>query len=181
MTTSPRLLFVGGLDYKPNREGIAFFVQRIFPIIREAVPEATLSVIGRTRRNEVLEWARLPGITFLGRVEDIDPVIEQSAIEICPILYGAGTRIKILEALSFGKPVVSTAVGAHGIALDEESGLFRADSPEAFAQKCVMLLRSPSLRRNLAPRARLGVRSRYSQERVDKIIAETIQGVVPRH
>jgi glycosyltransferase involved in cell wall biosynthesis len=180
VSASPGLLFVGALVYKPNREAIAFFVRNIFPLIRETLPEATLTVVGRSGRDQAFEWARVSGITFLGTVRDIDPIIEASAVEVCPILYGAGTRIKILEALSFGKPVVSTTVGAHGIALDEESGLFRADSPEAFAERCITLLRSSGLRRDLAPRAREGVRSLYSQARVDRIVAETIQEVVCR-
>jgi glycosyltransferase involved in cell wall biosynthesis len=171
---SPIILFVGALVYKPNREALDFFIKEIFPLIRKSCPQAILRIVGRTGVDQKFSWANEAGVEFLGTVENIDPIIETAAIEICPMLYGLGTRIKILEALSFGKAVVSTSVGAHGIDLNEQSGLFRADSPEKFADTCIALLNNIDLRRSLAPFTREGVSARYGQDRVNSIIKEVI-------
>ncbi len=171
------ILFVGALVYKPNREALAFFIENILPLIRNSCPQAILRVVGRTGADQRFSWADAVGVEFLGTVENLDPIIETAAIEVCPMLYGLGTRIKILEALSFGKPVVSTSVGAHGIELDEQSGLFRTDSPEEFADVCIALLKNAELRQSLAPLARAGVSTRYGQDRVNAIIKELISKV----
>lgn len=178
VTNSPIILFIGALVYKPNREALDFFIKKVFPLIRKKCPRAILRIVGKTAVDQSFSWSNDDGIEFLGTVENIDPIIESAAIEVCPILYGLGTRIKILEALSFGKCVVSTSVGAHGIDLYENSGLFRADTPEKLADICISLLNDLALRQYLAPFAREGVSKYYSQDRVNSIISKVVQEVI---
>jgi len=180
VVNSPIILFVGALVYKPNREALDYFIKEIFPLIKKSCPKAVLRIVGRTAVDQRFSWSNEEGIEFLGTVENIDPIIETAAIEVCPMLYGLGTRIKILEALSFGKCVVSTSVGAHGIDLNEHSGLYRADTPETFANTCVSLLNDLALRQSLAPFAREGVSKCYGQDRVNSIINKVVLEVTGR-
>jgi len=172
------ILFVGALVYKPNREGLEYFIEQIFPLIRKYDPEVTLRIVGRSLPEHQAKWSNLPNIEFLGTVDDIDPIIESSGISICPLLFGLGTRIKILEALSFGKPVVSTTIGAHGIGIFEDSGLFRADTPELFASTCIKLLCDKKLLEEIYPKARSSVIGNFSQNYVDAVIKKAVDKAI---
>lgn len=174
LVTQKVILFVGSLVYKPNREGLEYFVKEIFPLIRRARPEVVLRVVGRSNSEQALPWLCQSGIEFLGTVTCVDAAIESAAISICPLLSGLGTRIKILESLSFGKPVVSTKIGAYGIDLDESHGLYRANDPERFAEICVSLLDDRAARARIVFPAKNAVAERYGQNAIDIVIRELI-------
>ena len=167
---SNEILFVGSLVYKPNIEGLKFFIQEILPIIIRKLPKTKLRIVGRTAPNQNLDFLKKPGVNLTGMVDDVVPYIENAAIEVCPILFGEGTRIKILESLSYGKPVVSTTKGAYGISIFEESGLIRVDTPGGIAKACLNLLSNPQLRRKIGELGQLEVQKKYSQAKVDKSI-----------
>jgi glycosyltransferase involved in cell wall biosynthesis len=142
------MLFVGSLGWPPNATGLIWFCDNVFPLIRREIPEARLVIIGRmpSKNPSVLKLRDIDGIDLVGTVDHVEPYINDTKIEICPLLSGQGTRIKILESLAHAKPVVSTSSGAHGSVLTENEGLFRCDDPAHFAKTCIRLLRDEKLR-----------------------------------
>ncbi len=177
---SKTILFVGDLVYKSNREGLQYFIKKVLPLIHKEDSDVELQIIGRTVNGQSFPWANRPGVELLGTVDDVVPYIERAAIEVCPMLSGGGTRIKILESLSFGKPVVSTTIGAYGHHLSENAGLFRADSPEGMADLCLKLLGDLEWRKALGEQARRAVARDYSQEKVNEIIRNIVLGILEK-
>jgi len=172
---SKTILFVGTLTYKANRLGLEYFINSILPRILEEDSSIKLQIIGRTDLNAHYAWSSAPGVDFIGTVVDPRPYIEAAALEICPILEGLGTRIKIIEALSYGRPMVSTTIGAYGIDIGENDGLFRRDTIEDTVSICLELLRDPVKRKNIGIRAKRAVMERYSQQAVNYLIEDVIR------
>jgi glycosyltransferase involved in cell wall biosynthesis len=102
-----------------------------------------------------------PSIVLLGRVDDVRPVLESAAVVVVPLRAGGGTRLKIVEALSMARPVVSTTIGAEGLDLAADDEIVLADSPVEFARRVAALLRDADARRRLGAAGRRAVRARY--------------------
>jgi glycosyltransferase involved in cell wall biosynthesis len=178
ISKSKIILFVGTLTYKSNRTGLEHFIKRILPLILKNEPNAILRVVGRTDANANYEWTKDVGVDFIGTVPDPKPYIEEAAIEICPVLDGLGTRIKIIEALSYGKPIVSTTIGAYGIDLNENDGLYRVDTDEETAKLCLQLLNNHELRKDIGKKAKLAVKNMYSQVVVNNEIERIVNDIL---
>jgi len=128
-----RLLFVGTQSYEPNRQGLAWFVHEVMPLLRERVALA-VDVVGPGRRG-----AALPGVNHLGRVEDLTPCYERAHAAVVPLLAGGGSRLKVLEALAHGVPLVSTSIGVEGFDLADGEHALIADDPSGLAERLVDL------------------------------------------
>jgi len=117
-TVRPRhLVFVGSMDWLPNHDAMDWFVRRVLPIIRAALPDVTLDIVGRSPLPELYRLCRDDSrIGITGRVDDIRSHLAEAAIVIVPLRVGGGTRLKIFEAMAMERPVVSTRIGAEGIA-----------------------------------------------------------------
>ena len=140
--TPHELLFLGSLDWRPNQDGVLWFLERVFPLIRARVPEATLSVVGRAPPPWFTERvAKYEGATVAGSVPDVRPYLARAAVTVVPLRVGGGSRLKICEALAMERPVVSTTVGAEG--LDVGPGVVLADEPSAFAEAVAAMLADP--------------------------------------
>ncbi len=159
--TLPALLFIGDFNYSPNSEGAAFFVQKAWPLIRADVADAQLWLVGLNSQTAILQWNGQQGIAVTGAVASVLPYLERATISIAPIFTGSGTRLKILEAMGAGLPVVTTTVGAEGIEAEHGVELLIADTAEDFAKHCVELLQNPSLRHRLAEAGKRLVREKY--------------------
>jgi polysaccharide biosynthesis protein PslH len=135
------LIFCGSLDYLPNKEGLLWFFKEILPLIKKSFPAIKLTVVGNSVDSGVFqEMKDNPSINFIGKVKSVVPYYKVSGIAIIPLLTGSGTRLKILEAMSMGNPVVSTTVGAEGIDYIYDKHLLIGDTPEQFAEKIIWLL-----------------------------------------
>ncbi len=176
---SNRLVFTGSMDWMPNEDGIIYFLQDIFPLIRKSAPETTLCVVGRkpTVRLQALA-ATVPGVEVTGRVEDIRPYVRQAAVYIVPLRIGGGTRLKIFEAMAMGKPVVSTTIGAEGLPVQDQKDILLADDPQRFADAVVQLIQSPGLRAHMGLAARALVESGYSWTAIGARFADVLERVV---
>jgi glycosyltransferase involved in cell wall biosynthesis len=142
---TPTLLFVGALGYQPNREGLEWFVTEVLPLVRQGHPEARLRVVGSGPELGA-GLGRVDGVELVGAVDDIGSELRRAAAAVVPIQWGAGTRIKILEALAHRVPVVSTTLGAEGLALIDGQHIRLVDDPSAFAQACLWALeRTPAV------------------------------------
>jgi polysaccharide biosynthesis protein PslH len=147
------VVFFGLLSYFPNIDGVAYFVQDIWPRIAEAHPKARLKIIGGQAPRSLLDLAR-PGIEFTGFVSDLRPHLAEAAAVVVPLRLGGGTRLKIVEAMAMGKAIVSTTLGVEGIDAVAERDLLVEDQPVAFADAVSRLLSEPSMAVRIGQSAR---------------------------
>lgn len=162
----PTLVFVGGLSYAPNAEAVRWLLDEIAPEIAKLLPRVRIVLVGKGASPALLARARPPEVEFSGWVEDVRPFLAQADVCVVPIRVGGGTRIKILEAMAAGVPVVSTRVGAEGIAARDSESIVLADDPAAFARAVAELCRHPGRASSIADRAGCLVRERYGWEGV---------------
>jgi sugar transferase (PEP-CTERM/EpsH1 system associated) len=159
--SSRSLVFTGSMDWLPNEDAMLFFCREVLPLIRREEPDATVSIVGRAPTPAVARLARQHGAVVTGRVDDVRPFIAGAAVYIVPLRIGGGTRLKIFEAMSMGKAVVSTTIGAEGLPVTDGTHLVLADEPQPFADAVVRLLRNIDHRRSLEAAARELVVERY--------------------
>jgi glycosyltransferase involved in cell wall biosynthesis len=175
------LIFSGALTYGPNWEAMQFFLTKIFPLVKVQRPGVTLRVTGRTDRVSQERLPQRSGVIFTGYLDDIRPSIAQSWVSIVPLLQGGGSRIKILEAMALGTPVVSTSQGAEGLEVTHNEDIFIADEPIEFANGVLRLLGDPALRARLASNGRRLVRERYDWEQIGKTLDQFLHRVVRQY
>jgi glycosyltransferase involved in cell wall biosynthesis len=157
------LLYVGAMDWLPNRDAVEFFAFEIMPKVCALIPQAEFLVAGReppSRFRRKIE--RIPHITFTGTLPDLRPTIANSAICVVPLRIGSGTRLKILEAAASAKAIVSTTIGAEGLDLVDGTEILIADDAADFAEAVASLLSSRERRVAMGKKARERVLSEYS-------------------
>jgi len=172
--TPTHMVFTGSMDWLPNEDGMTYFCREILPKIRQAEPEATLSIIGRAPTPAVRKLAEIPGVEVTGRVDDVRPHIARGAVYIVPLRIGGGTRLKIFEAMSMAKAVVSTTIGAEGLPVSNGRDIDIADEPSRFAHAVVHLMRDNDARRTIEAAARKLVVERYDWSAVAKDFEEAL-------
>lgn len=160
------MVFTGSMDWIPNEDAMRFFVQHVLPRIRQAVPDATLTVVGRNPTPALRSLAeREHGVTITGRVNDVRPFMERAALYVVPLRIGGGTRLKIFEAMAMGLPVLSTRVGAEGLPVTSGRDIALADSPGQLANAAVELLTDEARARALGTEGSRTVRERAGWDR----------------
>jgi len=156
------LVFTGSMDWMPNEDAILHFAREILPIVARSIPEVTVSVVGRNPSRRLTELAASDSrIKVTGRVDDIRPYVDRAAVYIVPLRIGGGTRLKIYEAMSMAKPIVTTTIGAEGLPVRDGDELLLADEPRDFAEAIVRLLRDPERADRLGEQARKAVCDRF--------------------
>jgi len=157
-----RVTFLGGLHYPPNAEGILWFAREVFPRVLAHVPDALLTVIGKSPP-AALYGAGIPSANLhvTGYLEDPRPLLSETAAFIVPLLAGGGMRVKIIEGWTWALPIVSTRVGAEGIDLGGGEPIWLADTAQEFAAAVVRLLQNPPEGDKLASAGRAWVEQRY--------------------
>jgi len=171
-TPEYRVLFVGSLNYPPNRLGVEWFLVKVWPFVRQEVPTACLDIAGIGPSERIQSANGSTGVTVHGFVDDLNALYQRASLSIVPLHAGGGTRLKILESLSRAVPVVSTEVGAYGIPLHESHGIIRVNDAEKFAEACITLLRDPN--HNLQQSAKTGrefVRDHFDWKSVREAVA----------
>lgn len=135
------MVFTGSMDWRPNQDGVKYFVEEIFPLIKRQIPVATFTVVGRKPPQWLKDLAhRVEGLTVTGTVDDVRPYIASSALYVVPLRVGGGSRLKILEAMSMAKVVLSTTIGAEGLDVKEGSNVLLRDTPQDFADTACQVL-----------------------------------------
>jgi glycosyltransferase involved in cell wall biosynthesis/GT2 family glycosyltransferase len=176
--TPASILFVGFFRHEPNVEAVRYFCGNVLPRVRAAVPEVRFRVVGAYPPEIVRRLGDDPGVEVTGRVEDIIPYYRESAVFVAPVLQGSGTRLKILEAMASGCPVVSTTIGAEGLGATDGAELLIADSAEAMADAIVRLLRDPATSTALARRARAFVEARFDWDGIAARLVTTYEAAL---
>lgn len=134
------VLFLGSFPHLPNLDAFEVLVDEVWPAVRRRRPDAVLTVAGARPPERVLAWDGRDGISVVGEVDEAAPLYRQHRVLVVPLRAGSGTRLKILEALASGLPVVSTAIGAEGLVLSEPPEIAIADSPNELADEVAALL-----------------------------------------
>ena len=165
----PELLFLGSLDWFPNIDALDYLLEYIMPIVRSLQPSVRLRIVGRRPPEELAaRVAKLGWAELICDVPDVRPYLAQASVVVVPLRIGGGSRIKILEALASGKALVSTSVGAEGLAVTDGENIRIADEPAEFAQRVLELLASPERRRGLGASGRALVEERYDWQEIAK-------------
>lgn len=142
---------VGRLDYKPNGDGVDWFVKQVWPRVRNKLPHVEFNIIGYGANEQ---WKDIDGVNVLGYVDDTSIEIAQWSAMVVPLHIGAGTRVKIAEAFARNCPVISTTIGAFGYDVINDRELLLADEPEDFALACINLIESEEKQYYLAKNGR---------------------------
>ncbi len=159
----PVLAFLGSMDWLPNVEGVLWFVREVYPLIKRSRPDVRLRVVGRRPDAAIRRLADADGsIEVTGTVSDVRPLLRDARAMVVPLLAGGGTRIKILEAMALGLPVISTTVGAEGLPFQNGSQLLITDEADGMARACLDVIDQQSLAHRLSTEARREVESLYS-------------------
>jgi sugar transferase (PEP-CTERM/EpsH1 system associated) len=175
------LVFTGSMDWLPNEDGIFYFANEIFPLILAKAPDATLCVVGRKPSRRLQDLAsRVPNIQLTDWVEDVRPYLARRAVFIVPLRIGGGTRLKIFEAMSMAKAVVSTSIGAEGLPVKNGEHLLLADQPAKFAENTLRLLGNAAQRAQIGQAARRLVEQNYGWATASAGFAHVLEEVVQR-
>ena len=168
-----RFVFVGTMDYFPNVDAAVFFVESVWPEVRKRLPSATLAIVGANPTAAVRALAQVPGITVTGTVPDVLPYYSQATAAIVPLRTGGGTRLKILEAMAAGVPVVSSPLGAEGLAVTDGKEILLVDEIRHWATKLVELAASRPLAERLRAAGLELVQSRYDWNMLGETLSRT--------
>ncbi|MDX6445360.1 MAG: polysaccharide biosynthesis protein PslH [Blastocatellia bacterium] len=156
-----RIVFVGSMDYHANIDGAVNFAREVWPRVRERHPELTFTIVGKDPASEVRELGQLPGVEVTGTVEDVRPFYRAAIAAVVPLNVGGGSRLKILEAMAAGVPVVSTTLGAEGLKVQHDENILIADTNEQLAEAIISLVENETRSHELSSAGRALVASRY--------------------
>jgi glycosyltransferase involved in cell wall biosynthesis len=173
------VIFVGGFNHPPNTDGLLWFVNEIWPRVRETVPDATLSIVGSNAPAEILALAQKPGVQVLGHVPDTAPYLDRAAVSIAPLRYGAGMKGKVVEALACGVPVVTTTVGIQGLSPRIGLDLEAVDEPEQFAGAVIRLLQDPESAERMGTAGQQLAAALCDRDRNARTVEEMLNLLVP--
>ena len=167
------LLFLGSWRHDPNRVAVDWFMRHVMPLILEQEPETKLVIVGSDPPAAHLYADYTGHMEMLGFVEDVRDPLARYALFVCPILSGSGVRVKLLEAFAAGIPVVSTGVGAEGLATKDGEFCALADDPREFAARVVGLLRDSEKAAQMAERARVEVEANWDMAAITRKLVES--------
>jgi glycosyltransferase involved in cell wall biosynthesis len=178
--TPGRLVYPGSVTYEPNYDAVRWFSDEVLARIRSSRPDASLVVTGRTGTVPTGGWTAGGAITFTGEVPDVSAEIGRSAVCVVPLRSGGGTRLKVLEAMALGVPVVSTRKGVEGLDLEADRHVLVADSSEAFAAAVIRVLNDTTLARRLATAGRAVAAERFTWDLAGAALNATIEAACAR-
>lgn len=174
------IVSVAAMDWPPNADAMFWFTEQILPLIRQTHPAAHLYVVGKNPSAKIQALARMKNVTVTGFVDDVRTYLAKGAVFIVPLRSGGGMRVKILQAMAMEKAIVSTTIGAEGIAAQDNQAICLADTPAAFATGVSRLLADTPLRQRIARNARQLVTSHYSWDqtvnRMEQIYTNILKG-----
>ncbi len=167
---------LGAMDWRPNQQGVRWFVNRVWPLIRQRIPNASLRLAGR---NFSSSWdaPENMGIQVLGEIADAWDMMSDSGIMVIPLMSGSGMRIKAIEALAAGRPIVSTPLGVEGIPAEDGKHLMIASTPERFAACVIELLEQHELASKIGSEGRRWAKEHYENDKLISSMVSTFQEV----
>lgn len=177
-TVPATLIFNGALTYSANYDAMQYFLADIYPLIKREVPDISLTITGAAQDVKLSGLPLDASVRLSGYVDDIRTTVAKSDICVVPLRHGGGTRLKILEAMALGVPVVATSKGAEGLAAVDHEHILLADSPADFAARVTELTADPAMRLRLITNARRLVESRYDWTQIGADFTRLIEDTV---
>jgi glycosyltransferase involved in cell wall biosynthesis len=165
-----RILFVGSMDYHANVDAVVHFGREVWPSLHERIPELLFTIVGRDPAPEVRQLAVLSGVEVTGTVDDVRPYYHEALAAIVPLNIGGGSRLKILEAMAAGVPVVSTTLGAEGLDVQDDQNILIADTNQGLTNALMLLAESAERRLRLSAAGRALVYERYDWSRLGEAL-----------
>lgn len=174
--TNLSLLFVGLLDYEPNYQGVKHFLDNILPLIRVELPMVDVSIVGKASKCNLDSWKNDPRIHFKGYVPDLNEEYKRSRVVIVPCYAGAGTNIKVLEAMRYKRPCVTTVVGARGYArfFHDKTHYLVSTTDMEFAHNVILMLMDEAYNHEISNNANRAVNTFFSKSAFNDIVVNTI-------
>jgi polysaccharide biosynthesis protein PslH len=163
---APTIIFCGAMDYNPNVDALRWYFGAIHAGLKEQVPDLQVLIVGKDPISEVKGYSALPGVTVTGGVPDVRPYYRRAWLQIVPLRIGGGTRLKIVESLGIGTPVVSTRIGAQGLDLEHHFDILYADTVSEFISQTARALRDSQLRATLEKNGRASAEKRLSWKKL---------------
>ena len=163
--------FIGGMDWIPNREGVEWFIDKVWYKVLDAVPDAKFYLAGRNFPDEVRNL-KVKGLIVVGEVEDAKSFIFSKSISIVPLFAGSGMRVKIVEAMALGRAIISTSVGAESLAYTNGIDILIADDADSFANCIIKVLHDKIMRTNLGKNAQTLVNTKYDNRKISAAIID---------
>jgi glycosyltransferase involved in cell wall biosynthesis len=175
MPSPHRAVFFGRLDYFPNVDAIEYLARDIVPALRARISNFELVLAGPAASPRIPELAHAtPGLRYVGRVDDVRQLLVESAVVLVPLRVGGGTRLKIIEAMAAGRPIVTTTIGAEGLDVMHDRDLLLADDTSTFVEATVLLLADPQRAKRIGATARETARRRYDWTVIGDIVETSI-------
>ncbi len=160
-----------------NIEAVKWLIQKVMPIVKKELPEASLTLIGKSPPSWLRSYSNL-GVNVIGYVPKVQTYLNRAALYVAPLFVGAGVRIKILEAMAMGLPVVATSISADGINASQENGIFIADDHHTFAEIIIYLMKNPDISELSGNKARSFVFQHYSWEKSVKLMIDEFEKLI---
>lgn len=173
-----RIMFCGSMDVTMNSDAASRFAKEIFPLIRESIPDVEFWIVGRNPGPQTRRLMDDPGISVTGTVEDVRPYYREANVVVAPFRYGAGTKLKILEAMAMKVPVVSTEVGCQGIDVIPGTHLLLESTSEGFAERVIEVLTNKSLHQMLSAAGRRLVEDKYGWLTISQNIIDRLESAM---
>lgn len=171
------LIYPGALSYSANFDAMHYFLGEIFPLLRESVPDVRLRITGNNSAEQIAALPELTNVEFTGYLPDVRAAVAQSWLEVVPLRQGGGTRLKILEALALGTPVVTTSKGCEGLGLEHGKHALIADTAQQFSAACLLVLQQPALREKLAQNGYQLVSEHYDWRQIGQRFSDFVAQV----
>jgi len=173
LTKTPTILFVGNFKWLPNKDAAVFLTEKIWPLIKQKLPQAKLWIVGRNPTKEILKLANQLNVKVTGDIADIRTAFKKANVLLAPIRNGRGTKYKVLEAMASQVPVVTTQLGIEGINAQNNHSVIIAESAENLAQKTTEVLTNSHLAEKLSKNGKELVYKQYNwqtiSQKLDKI------------
>lgn len=165
------MVFTGSMDYKPNIEGVVWFANNVFKTLKEKLPDATFTIVGRNPARAVRALEKYDGVNVTGTVEDVRPYLKGASVAVCPLQIGRGIQNKLLEAMAMGKAAVVSQCAVDGIGAKDGQELLLADSAGEWIENLLYLATNKEVRAGLGDKARCFVLSEFSwQARLEPFV-----------
>ena len=174
ISSDPTLLLLGSYRYPPNADAANFLIEEVLPLIQHELPQARLIIAGGSPEHIRSYEQGAKNVEFTGFVDDLDELYQRSRVVCCPIFAGGGTRIKMIEAAAYGKPIVATSIGAEGLNMVPDQDFFLRNTAEDFANGCIRLLNNDELCKKLGSSAREVALKNYDVKNLMKLIQDQI-------
>jgi len=164
-TESNRLVWTGGMGGLYNKDAVDYFLDDIFPIIKAKIPDVKVTFVGSSPTAKLIKATQnSSGVEIAGYVDDVRPFVDAASVFIAPLRSGSGTKIKVLNALSLKKAVITTSIGAEGIDVEHKKNIIISDNAQEFAQHTIKLLENPQHAEKIAQSGRKFVEENYAWE-----------------